>query len=134
MHELSLIANLFDILEAKVTEEKISRITQIKLRCGLFAGVVPECLQTAFDVYKKGTFASEATLVLEVVPIKFRCRRCGQESTREDLPLVCPLCQSSDVAILDGTELTLVSLEAEIQSEEENLPALPPQGSRKSSS
>ncbi len=114
MHELSLIASLFEILEAQKAEKGFTKITAIKLRCGVFSGVVPECLEAAFEVYKKDTFASEAKLILEVVPVKFRCRRCQQIETAYDLPFFCPVCQSKDVEILDGTELTLVSFEAEI--------------------
>lgn len=114
MHELSLVANLFEILEAQKAEKGFTKITAVKLRCGALSGVVPECLETAFEVYKKDTFASEAKLILEVVPVKFRCRRCHQIETAFDLPFSCPICQANDVEILEGTELTLVSLEAEI--------------------
>lgn len=114
MHELSLIASLFEILEAHKAKEGLTKITMVKLRCGLLSGVVPECLETAFEIYKKDTMASEAKLILEVVPVKFRCHRCGREETAQNLPFFCSVCQSSDVDILDGTELTLVSIEAEI--------------------
>lgn len=114
MHELSLVAELFEILEAQKEKEGFTKITAVKLRCGFLSGVVPECLETAFEIYKKDTLASEAKLILEVVPVKFRCRRCGQEETAQDLPFSCSTCHSSEVDILDGTELTLVSIEAEI--------------------
>ncbi len=114
MHELSLVANLFELLEQKAKEEKIKRITLVRLRCGAFSGVVPECFQSAFDIYKKETLASEAELILDIVQVKFQCRHCGQEASQDDLPLLCPRCGSADVTILDGTELTLVSLEAEV--------------------
>lgn len=114
MHELSLIASLFEILEAQKVKEGFTKITAVKLRCGSLSGVVPECLETAFDIYKKETIASEAKLILEMVPVKFRCRCCGREETAQDLPFACSICQSRDVDILDGTELTLVSIEAEI--------------------
>jgi len=114
MHELSLVASLFEILEAQRKKEGFKKITAIRLRCGTFSGVVPECLETAFEIYKKETLASEARLILEVVPVKFRCRRCGHEETAHDLPFICSVCQERDIEILDGTELTLVSIEAEI--------------------
>ncbi len=114
MHELSLIASLFEILQAQKAEKGFTRITKVRLRCGSLSGVVPECLETAFEIYKKDTIASEARLILEVVPVKFRCRRCNQIETAHDLPFFCPVCQTNEVEILDGTELTLVSFEAEI--------------------
>ncbi len=114
MHELSLVINLFDLLEEKARQEGISRITAVKLRCGHLAGVVPECFATAFEIYKKNTCAAEAKLVMEMVPVKFQCRACGHQATKEELPLFCPACGSTNVSILEGTDLTLVSFEAEI--------------------
>lgn len=113
MHELSLVANLFEILEAHKEKEGFKKIISIWMRCGVLSGVVPECFETAFEIYKKDTLASEAKLILEVVPIKFRCRLCGRVETAQDLPLICPNCQQSEVDILDGTELTLIKIEAE---------------------
>lgn len=113
MHELSLIASLFEILEAQKAKEGFTKIIAIKLRCGYFSGVVPECLETAFEIYKRDTMASEAKLILEIVPVKFRCRHCRREEKAQDLPLLCSVCHSHDVEILDGTELTLVSIEVE---------------------
>ncbi|MCX7973537.1 MAG: hydrogenase maturation nickel metallochaperone HypA [Candidatus Aminicenantes bacterium] len=113
MHELSLIASLFEILETQKEKEGFKKIIAVQLRCGLLSGVVPECLQTAFEIYKKDTLASEARLILEVVPVKFKCRFCGQIETAQDFPLICSQCQRSEVEILEGTELTLISLEVE---------------------
>ena len=55
MHELSIIASLFEIMEEKAGEKRAKKIVFVKLRVGKLSGVVPEFLHTAFDMYKKDT-------------------------------------------------------------------------------
>ena len=114
MHELSLIAGLFDILEEKAREHKSRRITAVKLRVGRLAGAVPELLVSAFDMYKKGTLAEEAVLETVAVPVKVLCRACGAEFEVEDFVFRCQSCDAPDLEILTGTDLLLEKIELEI--------------------
>lgn len=110
MHELSVVASLFEILEEKAREQGAGRILGVTLRVGKLSGVVPECLQTAFDIYKKKTIASDASLEIEEVPLRVKCRGCGAETETEDYVFICPECSLSDLDILDGTELLLLKI------------------------
>jgi len=114
MHELSVVAGLFDILEEKLKEQKGSRVFYVKLKVGLFSGVVPELLRTAFDMYKKDTFAEDAELDIEEVPYKVRCQNCGTQMIKDDFVLVCDNCGSTDLITLDGTEMFLERMEIEV--------------------
>lgn len=114
MHELSIIASLFEILDEKVAEQKAKKIVLVKLRVGKMAGVVPEFLQTAFDIYKDGTVAGEATLEIEEVTLKVRCRACHTITEKEDFVFICPACGSTDLETLEGTELLLEKLDLEV--------------------
>ena len=111
MHELSIVANLYEILEEKAREQKAKKITLVKLQIGILSGVVPEFLRTAFDIYKKDTLASEAKLEITEVPLKIRCKSCRAESTFEEMAFICGKCGSADIEILDGTELILEKME-----------------------
>ena len=113
MHELSLISGLFEILEEKAREEKALRVTAVTLRVGRLSGVVPELLETAFDIYKKGTIASSAELHVEVVPLRVRCRSCGCESLTDEPVFVCSSCASPGLEIMEGQELTFQRMEIE---------------------
>jgi len=114
MHELSIVASLFEILEAKAKENRATQIVRVKLKVGKLAGVVPEFLQTAFDSYKQGTIAAEARLEVEEVPLKVRCQKCGAEIEKEDFVLICPSCSSTDLKILEGMELLLEKIDLEV--------------------
>lgn len=114
MHELSLIASLFEILEEKAREHNATRITTVELRVGHLSGAVPELLESAFDTYKKGTVADGARLEIEVVPPSFKCRTCGGEFFRDEPPYTCAACGSADVELLGGMDLIVEKIEAEI--------------------
>ncbi|MDH7511470.1 MAG: hydrogenase maturation nickel metallochaperone HypA [Clostridiales bacterium] len=114
MHELSLIASLFEILEEKARDERAKKIVLVKLKVGKLAGAVPEFLETAFNIYKDGTIAREAILEIEEVPLKIRCRKCQAIAERDDFVFVCPACGSTDLETLEGTELLLEKMDLEV--------------------
>lgn len=114
MHELSIVASLFEILEEKAREQQAKKVILVKLRVGKLAGVVPEFLQTAFDLYKKDTIAADSTLEIEAVPLKVRCRKCRAEVLQDDFVFVCSGCGSTELETLEGTELFLEKIDLEI--------------------
>lgn len=114
MHELSIVASLFEILEEKAREHRANKIVLVKLRVGKLAGVVPEFLQTAFDIYKNGTIAREAVLEVEEVPLRVRCRTCQAVMEKEDFVFLCSVCGSTEVETIEGTELLLEKLDLEV--------------------
>ncbi|MBN2199255.1 MAG: hydrogenase maturation nickel metallochaperone HypA [Candidatus Aminicenantes bacterium] len=117
MHEMSLIAGLFEILEEKAREHKARSVTAVRLRVGTLSGAVPELLETAFDMYKKGTLAEKAALVTIAVPVKVRCRACGSEFEVDDYVFHCQFCGAADLEILSGTDLLVESIELETEDE-----------------
>ncbi|MBA7550032.1 Hydrogenase maturation factor HybF [subsurface metagenome] len=114
MHELSIVASLFEILEEKAKEQKAKKILSVKLKVGALSGVVPEFLETAFDIYKKDTIAAESALNIEEVPLKIRCQQCGTEIVKNDFVFICEKCDSRELKTLSGTELLLEKIEMEV--------------------
>ena len=113
MHELSLIASVFDVLEEKAREHGAGRVTAVVLKVGVMSGVVPDLLESAFDIYKKGTIAETARLEIVVVPVKLRCPDCGGEAVREETDFSCAGCGSRRVEIVEGRELVVERIELE---------------------
>jgi len=115
MHELSIIANLFKILEEKSAEKNAIRITAVYLKVGVLSGAVPELLQTSFDMYKKDTIASRAVLHTEKVPLKTECEDCQAVTTKDDFIFLCSSCGSSRLKTLSGTELLLEKIDMDVE-------------------
>lgn len=114
MHELSLVAGLFEILEEKAREQGALAVTMVKVKVGRLSGIVPDLLESAFEIFKKGTIAETARLEVETVPYKLRCQACGADSFREDTLFVCSSCGSTDLLIVEGRDLVLEKIEVEI--------------------
>lgn len=114
MHELSIVASLFEILEEKAKEQKAKKVISVKVKVGALSGVFPEFLKTAFDVYKKDTIADEAELKIEEVPLKIKCQKCGAEIVKDDFVFLCEKCASRELKTLAGTELLLEKIEMEV--------------------
>lgn len=113
MHELSLIASVFDLLEEKAREHGAARVTKVVLKVGVMSGVVPDLLETAFETYKAGTLAEGARLVIVAVPVRLRCPDCGGESVRGDADFSCAACGSRRVEIAEGRDLVVETVELE---------------------
>ncbi|MBM3304597.1 MAG: hydrogenase maturation nickel metallochaperone HypA [Candidatus Aminicenantes bacterium] len=113
MHELSLVAALFETLEEKAREHRAARITVVRLKVGKLSGAVPELLESAFETYKKGTIADGARLEIEEVPVRLRCRSCGGERLDVEGSFACLVCGGRDVELLEGRDLVVERIELE---------------------
>ncbi len=114
MHELSIVASLFEILEEKAREQRAERVVLVKLKVGKLSGVVPEFLQSAFEIYRQDTIAASSSLEIEVVPVRIKCRKCRSETLKDDFVFTCPSCGSNDLEIIEGTELLLDKIDLEV--------------------
>ena len=113
MHELSLVASVFEVLEEKAREHGAARVTKVVLDVGIMSGAVPDLIESAFEAYKRGTLAAGARLEIVVVPMKVRCPDCGGEAVREDADFSCAGCGSRRVEIVEGRELVIEKIELE---------------------
>jgi len=113
MHELSLVASVFEVLEEEARKHGARRVVRVVLRVGVMSGVVPELLESAFETYKIGTIAETARLEIVSVPVRLRCPDCGGEAVREDADFSCAACGSRRVEIVEGRDLVVGTIELE---------------------
>jgi hydrogenase nickel incorporation protein HypA/HybF len=113
VHELSLVASVFEVLEEQARAHGAVRVSRVVLRIGVMSGVVPDLLESAFEIYKKGTLAESARLEIIRVPVRVRCPDCGGESVREETDFSCAACGSRRVEIVEGRELIVETIDLE---------------------
>jgi hydrogenase nickel incorporation protein HypA/HybF len=111
VHEVGIIQNAVILAEQRARSVKASRVHCLRLRVGALSGVVPDALEFAFDVVRRGTLAEEAQLEVENVPAAGWCARCQTEFECEDYSLECPLCHQFSSELRRGRELELTSIE-----------------------
>jgi hydrogenase nickel incorporation protein HypA/HybF len=112
MHEYSLVLALLEQVEAQVASHPGATVRRVQLRIGDQAGVVPELLQTAFEVAREHTVAAGAELAVERVPARWSCPRCGRD-VPEGERLDCAGC-GGPARLVAGDELILSRLELEV--------------------
>ena len=92
-----------------------SRVHELRLRVGTLSGAVPDALEFAFDAVTAGTLAEHATLTVETVPVRVRCRSCGAETGAQVNRLVCGACDDWQVDVIAGEEMLLTRVEIETE-------------------
>ncbi len=111
MHELSVCQGMIRQLVQIAAEHKAVGISKVVLRIGPLAGVEPHLLEQAFPIASAGTVAAGASLVMEPLPIRVRCRQCGAESEAEPNRLLCAACGDWHTQLISGDEMLLASVE-----------------------
>ena len=112
MHELSLALSLLDEVGAAAAREGATRVASVHLRLGRMSGVVRDALLFAWDLARADTIASDATLVIDEVPVAVWCAHCaGERSVRAGEGLICAQCGAVTPTIVRGRELELVAME-----------------------
>ncbi len=113
MHEMSLMAGVFDAVNAALLDYQVTKVTKVKLQVGKFTNAEPASLEFAFQAFAQGTFVEGAELEIEEVPVVAKCNCCGNEFNANQLVFFCPKCENYDIEIISGRELILESLEVE---------------------
>ncbi|MBN1350437.1 hydrogenase maturation nickel metallochaperone HypA [candidate division KSB1 bacterium] len=113
MHELSLIANIIDIVREEMPRHNLKKIQRITLRIGEMRQVVPEALHFGFECLSKDTPLEGAELKIENVPLTGFCNQCNKKSAITDWFQACPVCQTGALEIVSGKELEIAEFEGE---------------------
>ena len=116
MHELSLTQSINNEIQDLCLRSGWTRVRRLVLKVGGLRQVDPELMSFAFDVVSRGTVTEGAVFSVLELPVVFRCRTCGKDSVSESTVFACPSCQSSDVELLSGLELSIESMEVESEA------------------
>lgn len=113
MHELSITQSIVNICSEEAKKHNVRKVTEIRIKIGELCGLVPECIQTYFDLVSSGTRVEGARLMIEKVPMKVICNNCGFEETVSSKFIRCSSCGSENFKIMGGNEFYIDSLEVE---------------------
>lgn len=113
MHEMGITQGILAASFDAARDAGAVRITEIRISVGELTETVDFALQFAFDALTPETMAEGATLVINKIPARSRCRTCGEEYDHDRFTMICPYCQSFDVELLQGRELRIDSIEAD---------------------
>jgi len=112
MHELGIMADVLDTAIEVAEKHGASKVTKITLKIGVMSGIMPEYVQSFFDVISKNTIARGAKITIDSDPAVFLCRKCGEQTVYEALgpEYVCHHCGSPALHLQSGYGFQIVSV------------------------
>lgn len=113
MHEYSIVQSLLNSCEQHAKENNSTKVTKVVVKIGVMSGVEPHLLKEAFDTFKEKTLCEEAEFIMNIQKVKIKCNECMVESELEKNEYLCPKCESSNISVIDGEDMFLMSLELE---------------------
>ena len=108
MHELSLCQAIADAADGRADGRHVSRVT---VRIGHLRQVVPDSMLFAWELLTDNTTLAGSELDIEHVPAVIECSGCGEQTTLDAPLMICGSCDGTDVRVVRGDELLLVSLD-----------------------
>lgn len=112
MHETAIVEGLMRILEKQAAQHGAERILRVRLKVGRLRAVEPQQLQACFEMFAEGSIAEGATLAIDALPVRARCKACGTEFEVPRFRFECPTCLGGDVTVIQGQELYIDSFDA----------------------
>jgi hydrogenase nickel incorporation protein HypA/HybF len=111
LHELSIALSLVEGAEEEVSRQGGGHVHSVYLKLGPLSGVVKEALLFSYDLACEGTSLEGSTLIIEDMPVRLDCERCGREG--DAVSFQCLLCAECGFPgrIVSGTELEMFALE-----------------------
>ena len=110
MHELSIAANIIEIVEENATQNKSDRVVLLELEIGEMSGIISEALKMALEISVKGTIIENTEIKIYEVPGEAQCNNCKEIFAIHDLYSLCPRCNSNDNRITKGKEMKIKSI------------------------
>jgi hydrogenase nickel incorporation protein HypA/HybF len=111
VHELAITESLVAAVAENVGTARVARV---RLQIGQLAGVLPSALQFCFEACARGTSLEGATLQIDEIPARGRCRACRAEMPMLTFVDACA-CGGLEVDLLSGQELRIKDVEVEVQ-------------------
>lgn len=113
MHEYSVVQSFIELCEDYVRENQCQKVLEAKVKLGVLSGIELGLFQRALETFRVGSVLENAKIEYIVQPLVLECKECAEVSETSKFLMQCPKCQSVEVKILDGEEMTLLHLEME---------------------
>lgn len=117
MHELAVCQSLIEQVEGIALQRNAQNVCTIIVAIGALSGVEARLLKNAYSVASAGTIAENAELIIEDLPIRVKCTKCGCESEALPNKLICKQCGDWRTTLISGDEMMLMSVELEASNE-----------------
>lgn len=120
MHELAIAESIVQAVNTHATARQAEQVTSVRVRIGEANAVVSESLIFCFELLASSVpLLANATLQVEIIPHRARCRRCEREFAVDHFVVQCPQCETWDADVISGTEFLIQDMEITTSNNEE---------------
>lgn len=127
MHEMSLIRPVVETVLQSCEGQPIKAVKSVHLTIGEAHDVIDEYVEGLFRHLARGTVAENASVVIEKVPLRVRCNRCGEVfgiNVYREETWTCPTCGArQDYVLVSGREFRIDDIVVEADPEKVQEPA-----------
>jgi len=113
MHEYSVVQALLEQIEGVAKENDATMVSKIVVKIGVMSGMEAHLLEIAFNTFKEKTICDSAEFIMNIQPLTIECMECNEVSELEKIHYCCQKCESTNVKVVDGEDMFLMSLEME---------------------
>ena len=115
MHEFSLVRSLLEQVACIVSSQSGRAAVEVRVEIGPLSGVEPLLVKAAFTQLASDSSASDATLIIDEVPLTARCHSCHTEFELENFRFVCPHCDGRETSVVRGDAFRLMSVTVDVE-------------------
>lgn len=113
MHELGIVMNVLEQVDAVAAENKAEKVLGVTMEIGEVSTIVPELFLDAFNWAKKRTtYQQEAELEMIIIEGRTYCQNCGETYRTTEFGKKCPHCGSSETYLLTGSQVIIKDISA----------------------
>lgn len=113
MHEYSVVQALLEQIEMLAAQNEVSKVVKVVTKIGVMSGIEAHLLEVAFNTFKEKTICEDAEFVMHIQPLVIECIDCGSVEELAEIHYCCQKCASTNVKVVDGEDMFLMSLEME---------------------
>lgn len=111
MHEMSIAEGLLDLIDAEMARHPGATLRAFEVEVGELSSVQEESLRFCLEAAVEQTEWAGADVRLRPDPVAARCPRCDTSFQPVHYEFVCPDCGGTEVQVVGGRDVRLMSLE-----------------------
>jgi hydrogenase nickel incorporation protein HypA/HybF len=110
---MSIVQGLIAIVKKEMDKSGAARLRSVRVKIGEMSGILPDALNTAFEILTAGNEMNGAELNMDIAPLMGYCRKCNKEFKIIDYRFSCPDCGESEIDIVSGREMSIIEIEVD---------------------
>ncbi len=107
MHELGVVLEVVESVEAFAKENKLEVIEKLVLQIGELSSMIPRYVEESYPCAVEGTLLENTELEVEIIPGSGLCEGCGRVYHLISNKNTCPFCGEGKFQVISGLEFMI---------------------------